>query len=624
MTPKSHQQVAERIAHSWTSGTQNFVIVAPPLTLPDSVFLLLNDEDFLSRIGIPIRELSIATVADYQFANSEQFVKRICSSWEVPAREGDVIDHLDVLEHATEVICDSGKRPVILLPRFHKALEKLSWSLGARLRELEHQYGLSTVVEIPIPLSRLRDRWENISSKEDFICSDFGQGHLRIDIGPMSKREIESELLNQGAKKEWAEQILEMTGGLPGLVKWLSAEASSISDARQLDVLARNGAKEHMKRFVQWLDAPGSDYFAQSIAGLYVGIATGDELATIKQHDWTKLLVNRRGDLIIKLLGVACTQTGKFSEVTHLRNVVAQMIAARRYLNVTELIDRLPEPHRTDERFALYDTLAKVLFNYEGISPDWGGLKKKLSSARQQCAQQSLEQIPDSLTKCLKELEEFVCVAVHWNQEVSANSRSDWRLGDCLCGRDNHHEKSSVRAALQFVAHKLEQAELLGQQDHGAAYKAILEIPEQILQMYCSLALDLPIWSCPELDELTLKQINELWKGSDFKKPRIGARMGFNDLLYVGWGLSRDRASEEQLMPDEEDILHWNSLYTSLRSQAAHSTIEITRGEWIRYLEDCDRLFSRLCSVLNQGERADLLPPIKTEIERFLASDNYL
>ena len=121
------------------------------------------------------------------------------------------------------------------------------------MRELEHSYGLSTVVELPVRLSRLRDRWEVTEGKEAFINSDFGQGHSMILLEGFTDEEVIEVVQDNKLSDEIAVFIQEWSGGMPELVRWLVRDAKRVAKTSELEVIARKNSGEQARRFVNWL-----------------------------------------------------------------------------------------------------------------------------------------------------------------------------------------------------------------------------------------------------------------------------------------------------------------------------------------------------------------------------------
>ena len=96
-------------------------------------------------------------------------------------------------------------------------------------------------------------------------------------------------------------------------------------------------------------------------------------------------------------------------------------------------------------------------------------------------------------------------------------------MTDSLSGRGK--AKGSPLAAVQLVLYRLYEADKI--QDSNAALKSVLEIPEQILQIYCGRKLQIPVWEAPEFEDDVIEAVRALWEVGKYRVPSKGSRLVF-------------------------------------------------------------------------------------------------
>ena len=73
-TPSSYRKTALQIASAWRTGGANFILVAPPLSLSEHIFLLLQDKSIQEECGLDIDSLAIAFLPPSSYSTSKAFV----------------------------------------------------------------------------------------------------------------------------------------------------------------------------------------------------------------------------------------------------------------------------------------------------------------------------------------------------------------------------------------------------------------------------------------------------------------------------------------------------------------------------------------------------------------------
>ncbi|MDS4019582.1 MAG: hypothetical protein RKR03_03595 [Candidatus Competibacter sp.] len=602
--PMASENVAKQIASSWLNLGGNFILVAPPLTYPDYVFKLLRDASFQEKCGLDPEKLAIAYLSPASYRTSKEFVKRTLSFWKVNINNQgiDTDEELELLEFALEILEKEERTPVILLPQFHKTIEKLTWTLGAHLRQLEVNFGLSTVVELPIPLSRLRDRWEMTRGKETFICSDFGQGHNMIFLTGYQRDEVKALAESIGLPHEYWEIILSWSGGIPALVRWLISEAKRTKSVFELKISAQNGSLEQCQRFLNWLDAPGSDFFKHRVSALWRNVANEEDRTAVRDHDWKEILIDRNGDIRSATIGFACTNSigGKYQQSLA---TIASVVAQRKFSELDGLVNGLSLACRAEERIKLILAIITVWRLATGFSPDWESIEKAAKKAAKEI-ERVKNKSTDTVITALIGWQNFAKDVKGFARDAEENSGQGWRLTDSLSGRGG----GSALAAVQLVLYRLYEAEKIS--DNNTALKSVLEIPEQILQIYCGRKLQIPVWEAPEFPIEDIEQVRALWKQGEYRKPSRKSRLGFTDLLFIGWIRMAKLEENNRLFEEFSDIEFWREAYEDIRNQPSHSITFESKKRWQKFYSMSLSLAGRLARSLTGKSSDEVLPKL--------------
>jgi len=609
--PKSYKQVAEDIVSSWSGIGGNYVLVAPPLTSPEFVFKKLCKVSFQEDCGLDPDNFAIAHLPQVSYSNSKQFVDRVLSSWNVNVEvEDDQIDELDILEDAVDILVEQGRTPVLLLPQFHKAIEKLSWSLGTRLREMEVNYGLCTVVELPVPLSRLRERWELRAEKETLICSDFGQGHSMILLTGYKRTEIEALSIASNINLIYLDKIIMWSGGLPALVIWLIREARNVKSLNDFEIAIRKGSVEQCQRFLEWLDAPDSDYYKYRLSVLWQGFESEEERTEVKAHDWKEIILNRDDQVSSASIGFACTNSIGLDYSQSL-TLISNAVMKGSVEKVDALVSGLPEAYRTGASLKYILAIISIWRLSQGFNPDW--LQIEMISKR------SENQLGNDDSATAKEVcsqlriwHNFAKGVNDFNRAKDKNEHHGWRLTDSLSGRISG-KKDSPLAAVQLVLYRLFEAKKI--KDSNVAFKSVLDIPEQILQIYCGRKLKIHVWEAQKFEDTVNDAIRDIWVEGDYRTPTLKSRLGFVHLLYIGWVSMSKFDASDRLFQEFTDIQYWRETYDDMRTQPSHSITFESDKRWQDYYSKCLRLADRLSITLTGKASKDALPKLDQYIE---------
>ncbi|MFK5915404.1 MAG: hypothetical protein QM484_13615 [Woeseiaceae bacterium] len=615
MYPESYTEIAKDIAKSWSGIGSNCILVAAPLTDPEHVFKMLSDISFQEKCGLDPDDLAVAYLPRSSYKTTEEFIRGVLKRWDIEVKDADYKNaELDILEDAVEILDEQGRIPILLLSQFHKAIDKLSWDLGAKLRDIEMRYGLCTVVELPIPLSRLRDRWQQNVKKETFICSEFGQGHNMVVLTGYKRNEVEILVKTYNIDQIYFEKILTWSGGLPGLVQWLLRLAKNSKSIDDFDKAVRKDSVEQCGRFLQWLDAPASDYYKKRISALWQGNASENEKTEIKGHGWKDILINRYNLVSSSSVGFSCTNSIG-SDYSQMLISISKKVNSLRISEVDALIDGLSEAYRTEGNLKYILDLIPIWRLINEFSPDWEHIfivSKKIENQLSNDESELAKRVSSSIKKWnnfSKNINNFI--------RISENKK-EWRLSDCLSGRINGKKDSSL-AAVQLVVHQLNEANKIS--DSDVALKSVLHIPEQIFQIYCGRKLQIPIWESQKFDDDVIEEVTRIWVGGDFRAPAIKTRLGFTHLLYIGWILMLKLDENERLFQDFSDIQNWSAVYGEIRNESSHSITYESSNKWKEFYLKCLELVDRLSIILTGNNSKEVLPRLDLLIEE-LANKN--
>lgn len=161
MIPASFKRLAVLIINSWAKKKSNYIIISPPMSDSHLFFKFLNDRQVINETLKDHSELLCIAVLDTSdFKTEIAFSHKVCKSWGINDNDLNLNDPTEMLYTAIQQVVDKGMTPILIVKRFHEALKKLGEDIGTTLRNLEHEFNLKTVVELPVSITSLRTRWE--------------------------------------------------------------------------------------------------------------------------------------------------------------------------------------------------------------------------------------------------------------------------------------------------------------------------------------------------------------------------------------------------------------------------------------------------------------------------------
>lgn len=601
--PETHITLCKEIVESWLKKRSNYIVVSPPMCASRQFFKHLSQDDVIySFIGSNLYSLSIAKMDTEDFRSEIIFARKVAEKWGV----GGVVnlsesDPVTLLNAATIAVKERSKIPIIIIHRFHEALENLGESIGTVLRNLEHDMGLKTVVELPISLPVLRERWElENKTKSPFLASDWGQGHRSKCLKGLNENEVAAVLVANGVKAEFAQDMQRITGGLAEIVNDLVEDLTRMSRGG-LEPYIKSRARELCRRLIDWLDASSDSHtFKKLVARSLSNKLDAKDAATLLSHDWGNLILSKDGTLVFKMLAWECL--ARLSSVVDSPAVssLSDLICSRNYSKALELISLYDFSGGVDApAWAIMSKITsacKILSNIFGNDEDWRHAKELITDLQllDQSSRLGFDTCIDSLGRWLP-LTELMC-------EYFLKSRVDKKL------RFEQHVCSEIAKKGSLAFWQLLHLRLETAKDMPAfqALQSVITHPESMLQVYAKDKLDLCFWKAEKLSDDEVSQISEFTKIS-FRAPSNNAVLGFAELIYISSCRESKLQPELRLVSGFEEMLKYLELY-ELRKRQVHSTSFVSANDWINYSELCSAMLNKLAKLYGENPKNVILP----------------
>ena len=602
--PKSYVDKTKKIVSSWKRPTGNYMLVSPPLTDPAYIFGKLRDPSFQEENGVSPESIAVAYLPQSKYDSVGSFVDLVLREWEIgdSGRE-HYHDELDRLEDAVESMASQQRRPVILIPEFHKAIDRLTFALGARLREMGSEYDLRTVVEIPVKWSSLQDRWSADESKDTFICSGFGQAHSCEILDCFDKNEMEKISKQEKLTEPMIAAIVKWSGGIPELFKASLELASTSGSLQEFERRMRDGSLDQCKRFIDWIEAPGTNTIKEVVKNVWECRAAQEEELKLRGHDWSTLLLDGSGNIKSSAVGFACANSIG-TDYNQVLSFIVDAVSRKRIEEVDALVAGLKDSYRSEGQMICITSVIPIWKIAQESEPDWDDVYETAKRARSRLnnsASDSADRVRSAINKWIS----FSGGMRYFYRYIQDNEKDHCRLADMLSGRSKAKE-DSAQAAVQLVVHLLNIADTT--EDRRMARQSILSLPEQILQIFCGRMLSIEIWNAPDFGVQTYEKVQESWIGKEYEMPSKGSRLGFNHLLNFGWAMMDDLEAGKRLFTDKSEVNYWRKWYTEFRGPEAHSIGSIDKIVWDKQKKEILALANKLSLVLLDEESTKVLP----------------
>lgn len=605
--PGTHITLCKEIVESWLKKRSNYIVVSPPMCASRHFFKhLSHDEVIYSYIGSSLHSLCIAKMDTEDFRSEIVFAHKVAQKWGVAESINlSESDPVTLLNAATIAVKERNKIPIIIIHRFHEALENLGESIGTVLRNLEHDMGLKTVVELPISLPILRERWELANkTKSPFLASDWGQGHRSKCLKGLNEHEVAAVLVEHGVNAEFALDVQRITGGLAEIVNDLVEDLTRMNRGG-LEPYIRSRARELCERLIDWLDASSDSHtYKKLVARSVANKLDSKDAATLLSHDWGGLILGRDGSLIFKMLGWECL--ARLSSVVDNPAVSSldELINSRNYNKAIELIGLYEGADGLDApAWALMRKITsacKILDNIFGNDEDWRHARDLITELQllDQQSRLGFGNCIESLVRWLP-LTELMC-------DYFLRSRVDnnLRFEQYVCG------EIAVRGSLAFWQLLYLRLETAKDMPAFQALQSVITHPESMLQVYARDKLDLCFWKAEKLSDEEVKQISEFAK-IPFRAPANNAVLGFAELIYISSSREAKLLPELRLVSGFDEMQSYLKSY-ELRKRQVHSTSFVSSNDWINYSELCSSMLSKLAKLYGDNPKNVILPPAQS------------
>lgn len=613
--PGTHITLCKEIVESWLKKRSNYIVVSPPMCASRQFFKHLSHDDVIySYIGTSLHSLCIAKMDTEDFRSEIIFARKVALKWGVvEAINLSECDPVTLLNAATIAVKGRNKIPIIIIHRFHEALENLGESIGTVLRNLEHDMGLKTVVELPISLPVLRERWELANTtKSPFLASDWGQGHRSKCLRGLSEHEVASVLVENGVKAEFAPDVQRITGGLAEIVNDLVEDLTRMNKGG-VEPYIRSRARELCERLVDWLDASSDSHtYKKLVARAVAKKLDSKDATTLLSHDWGSLILARDGSLVFKMLGWECL--ARLSSVVDNPAVssLADLIGSGNYHKALELIALYEGADGMDApAWALMRKITsacKILNNIFGNDEDWRHAKEVITELQllDQASRLGFGACIESLVRWLP-LTELMC-----DYFLASRVNNKLRFEQYVCG------EVKVKGLLAFWQLLYLRLETAKDMPAFQALQSVITHPESMLQVYARDRLDVCFWKAEKLSNEEVERISKFTK-IPFRAPSNNAVLGFAELIYISSCREAELQSELRLVSGFEEMQIYLELY-ELRKRQVHSTSFVSSNDWISYSELCGSMLSKLAKLYGESPQDIILPPAQSILSGALNS----
>lgn len=594
----SQYQLARKIIKSWGKSRSNFILIAPPLSFPEEYFYreLENSDLIRELLGPAAEQLAMAVLNGPDFKSESQFVDRVALQWGIEMQSGE-IDPCSMLEEITYRVIRKGRKPLIVIKRFHEAIQRLGEEFGTKLRDLNHQYRLMSVVEIPVSLARLKDEWDRSPNPAPFLNSNWGQGQREICLGGFSRAEILERLHNVDGGAEKANFIFLATAGLAYLTEDLIDVASEKS-LYGLEEYARSQSEELCRDLVRKVDIEGELVFQRLLARrLYVD-QPSDIPTRISDHPWRDILEDEYGQPQCLMIYWACERALARKMCNEVLTPFCRYIEEEDHAGAIKCISSAD-----GHVFGGGKPVQRILLEMVRFAESANPFDEKCYAAQ----------------RALKNLKEAVNVESTESLSTIIQKLEMWRpVIDMLClfldARENdpnlrieefvseNKNEGMVRSYLLYLQSRIQWANKMLPL---SALKNTIEQPECLIQIYSHCVIGSRFWDFEGIS-LPEEQIKSAI-GRPFKFPPKNARLGFQDMLNLLLVRGNDIPQGLQLWKAKSEMESLIEKY-ELRKRQVHSATPASSAEWTDYRDNCIRLLERVWAVVSKDETPSWLP----------------
>lgn len=585
----AENSLATEIVKSWGRPRSNHILIAPPMSRPRSVFRKLHDQAFIESClpGIS-RTLSVAGLDTSDFKSEAAFVDGVLRGWNLSgSMTTQQLDPIEKLEAAVKVLHDKNRKPVILIQRFHEALDKLGEDIGTALRNLEHDFGLKTVVELPISLNVLRERWDLAkSARSPFLASNWGQGHTTKFLRGFSKDEVVAlSSANGWTDRGVGEFLFDATSGLPELVESLISECLG-KPPLAIKSIAQNRAPRLCERLLKWVDKPEELLFHRL---LVAGISSASNLEidhiSLKDHDWREIFASGKDSFRPLMLAWAARESLAMKREKNFIGAVLHQFKYDSLNDVSRLLsDFSPGESSQTQLWAHFLLILEFCKVSDPFDPKWLQIQKILVS---------LQMLSDSgsgmVVRRLLDWSDLVGLMLRYESACSS-AHEDFRIEQFVCAQND--DKAFIDF-LRLLNMRLDRAFKLS---GYLSMKAIVELPEAVLQLYAFKKYGVKFWSYDGTLSQYCIAISQRTK-RPFQEPTKNSPLSFYHLLHFCYQIGLNGTSQDALLSSQQEVENAEQNY-KLRKDQVHGTAFVSENDIAGYHEWCAKWLSELFKIV--------------------------
>lgn len=563
MLPYAQKSVLVDVIRTWLLARSNYVLVCPPMNGERQLIkFLTSEESIYGVIGDRYHQLAIASLDTADFKTEMIFAKSVARSWGV---EDDIINEDDprsILELACTVVNRQQRVPILIIHRFHEALDKLGEDIGSALRDLEHSHSLKTVVTMPVSLTVLRERWEAMdSNKSPFLASDWGQGHRNKVLKGYSYEELVSICASRNVDSAACQILFKATGGMVDIVDILIDEIGG-KKGKGLMLYLQQRSSELCKRLLAWLDPVNTSHvYKKALISLSNPSFYPAALGFIMDHDWSPILLSKDGALSFDMLAWAASSVMSKSTDKSWSETLERLYGNEDFDAAVAMIDVMYGADKGNANYwaALRDVtiFCKSTTDVFSNSGQWTIARRKLLKLL------SNNSLPVPVTKSLASLGTWKPISELLADFFSCKAaKPDLRIENYICMKGRRED---VLPFLQLLELRLQAAQ---RHDTFQSLQSVMTAPESLLQIYAYFELNLCFWKFSGLSEEMAHKLKKL-----ARKPYqiTGEVLGYSDLAHLIALYGEEGLVSDCLISNRDELDDVLAKY-EVRKENSHST----------------------------------------------------
>lgn len=607
MLPSAQKIILVEVIKTWLLARSNYVIVCPPMNGERQIIEFLTSESSIYEVvGDHYHNLAIASLDTADFKTELTFAKSVARKWEVETAVVGENDPRSILELACAAVTVQKRIPILIVHRFHEALDKLGEDIGSALRDLEHSHNLKTVVTMPVSLTVLRERWEAMdSNKAPFLASDWGQGHRSKVLKGYSLNEILVMGVPKNIDSDSCGAIFKATGGVVGVVDLLIDEVAG-KKGRGLTLYLQQRSPEICKRLLDWLDPINtSNTYKKSLVSLLNPSFYPTALAFIMNHDWKPILLNKDGLLNFEMLAWAAASVMSKSPDASWATTLRFLYQDENFDAAIAMVEVMYGSDAVNSNYwvALRDLtiFCKSTSDVFSSSGQWATARRKLTKLL------GGTNLPAQVAKSFAPLESWRPISELLSSFFSCKAvNPDLRIENYICMKG---DREYLLPFLQLLTLRLQAAE---GHDTFQSLQSVMTAPESLLQVYAYFELNICFWKFSGLTGDRPDKLEQIAR----KPYRItGEVLGYSDLAHLIALYGELGEVSDCLISDRGELDDVLAKY-EVRKENSHSTAFAEAVTCQQYRAFLERLLGRYFRLLSpKANDTDLVSPLSCVLE---------